>query len=102
MFGAAGAAVKLAEERGVGLDKLTLTDLQSLHGSFQDDVAQLWSYEHRCVLSCDFPWFSGCLLIKDATVVRVLPSFCSAESRNSVGGTSKARVLEQIATIRDR
>jgi len=67
-----GAAVKLAETKGVPLNELTLTDLQSLHPSFTADVSALWSYEH------------------------------SAESRDSVGGTSKRRVLEQIEAVRSR
>jgi argininosuccinate lyase len=68
----AGAAVKLAETKGVPLDKLTVADLKTLHSLFDDDVEKLWSYEN------------------------------SAESRDSVGGTSKLRVLEQIETIRAR
>jgi len=68
----AGAAVKLAETKGVPLDQLTVADLQSLHGSFSDDVSSIWSYE------------------------------TSAESRNSLGGTSKAKVLLQIELIRKR
>lgn len=43
----AGAAVKLAEDRGVPLNALSLTDLQGLHPLFADDVARIWSYEHR-------------------------------------------------------
>jgi argininosuccinate lyase len=66
----AGAAVKLAEERNIPLDKLTVADLKTLHEKFEDDVAKIWSYQN------------------------------SAESRNSVGGSSKARVLEQISSIR--
>lgn len=68
----AGAAVKLAEDKGVPLDALTVADLRSLHNGFGDDVAKLWSYEH------------------------------SAESRDSAGGTSRRRVLEQIAKIRSK
>jgi argininosuccinate lyase len=68
----AGAAVKLAEQNGIPLNTLTLEDLRSLHGAFEADVLQLWSYEQ------------------------------SAESRNSDGGTAKAKVLEQILIIRDR
>lgn len=68
----AGAAVKLAEERNIPLDKLTVADLKSLHDKFEDDVIKIWSYQN------------------------------SAESRDSVGGTSKARVLEQISAIRSR
>lgn len=68
----AGAAVKLAETKGVALDQLTVTDLKMLHERFEEDVEKLWSYEN------------------------------SAESRNSVGGTSRERVLEQIKTIQSR
>jgi len=68
----AGAAVKLAESKGVPLDKLTVGDLKQLHDKFEDDVEKLWSYEN------------------------------SAESRDSIGGTSKARVLEQIRTVQQR
>lgn len=68
----AGAAVKLAETKGVPLDQLTVADLQSLHANFGDDVSKIWSYE------------------------------TSAESRNSLGGTSKAKVLLQIELIRNR
>ena len=42
-----GAAVKLAESRGIPLDQLSLEDLQGLHSGFQEDVAAVWSYEHR-------------------------------------------------------
>mmetsp|Transcript_11455 Transcript_11455/g.11100 ORF Transcript_11455/g.11100 Transcript_11455/m.11100 type:complete len:462 (-) Transcript_11455:270-1655(-) len=66
----AGAAVKLAENKGVPLDQLTLVDLKGLHNKFENDVMQLWSYEN------------------------------SAESRNSAGGTSKDKVLEQIKLIK--
>lgn len=68
----AGAAVKLAETKGVPLDKLSVDDLKTLHPMFEADVETLWSYEN------------------------------SAESRNSIGGTSRARVLEQIETIAKR
>ena len=64
--------MKLAEERGVPLNQLTLQDLQTLHPLFAEDVGAIWSYEH------------------------------SAESRDSIGGSSRARVLEQIATVRSR
>ena len=68
----AGAAVKLAESKNLPLDQLTVADLKTLHERFEDDVEKLWSYEN------------------------------SAESRDSIGGTSKARVLEQIKTIQER
>jgi len=72
----AGAAVKLAETKKVPLDQLTVADLQTLYPKdpsvFGSDVEELWSYEH------------------------------SAESRDSIGGTSKRRVLEQINLIKTR
>ena len=66
----AGAAVRLAETKEIPLDQLTLADLQTLHPRFEADVANVWSYE------------------------------TSAESRSSLGGTSKASVLRQAGLIR--
>lgn len=43
----AGAAVKLAEDRQVPLSALSVEDLRTLHVAFDDDVAAVWSYEHR-------------------------------------------------------
>lgn len=43
----AGAAVKLAEDKNVPLDTLSLAELQSLHPMFAEDVQEIWSYEHR-------------------------------------------------------
>lgn len=62
-----GAAVKLAEEKRVLLDQLTVTELQSLHPSFGDDITLIWSYEARlfsltiytlmCIeFFCDVAW----------------------------------------------
>jgi argininosuccinate lyase len=65
----AGGAVKMAEEKGVPLDKLTCEDLKTLHPLFDTDVEKLWSYSN------------------------------SAESRNSVGGSSRDRVLEQMDRV---
>ena len=48
------------------INQLTLADLQSLNPLFAEDVMLLWSYEN------------------------------SAQSRNSAGGSSKERVLEQV------
>ena len=42
-----GAAVKLAEQKGIPLDKLSLEDLQTLDPKFEADVMNLWSYENR-------------------------------------------------------
>ena len=64
--------MKLAETKGVPLDKLTVEDLKTINPAFEADVMQLWRYEN------------------------------SAQSRNSAGGSSKERVLEQIGLIRQR
>ncbi|CDS12192.1 Putative Argininosuccinate lyase [Lichtheimia ramosa] len=61
-----GAAVKMAEDRGTSLDTLTVEDLKTLHPSFADDVANVWSYE------------------------------TSIDNRTATGGTSKPAVLDQI------
>jgi len=66
----AGAAVKLAEDRGTSMAELSLHDLQGLHPKFDADVAQVWNYER------------------------------SVENRSSVGGTSKAAVLAQVETLK--
>jgi argininosuccinate lyase len=67
----AGAAVKLSEDRGVALNQLTYADFKTLHGAFDSDIDNIWSYE------------------------------VSAESRNSPGGTAKAFVFAQINAVRD-
>lgn len=54
------------------MDKLSLEDLQHLHKDFDLDILNIWSYEN------------------------------SAESRDSIGGTSKQRVKEQIEEIKIR
>ena len=40
--------MKLAESKGVPLDKLSLEEMQTLHPLFAADVSLLWSYENRC------------------------------------------------------
>ncbi|KAJ8654237.1 argininosuccinate lyase [Lichtheimia ornata] len=64
-----GAAVKMAEDRGTSLDTLTVEDLKTLHPSFADDVANVWSYE------------------------------TSIDNRTAPGGTSKPAVLDQIQKL---
>jgi argininosuccinate lyase len=66
----AGAAVSMAENQGIPLSELELEDLQSLHGAFEDDVAQVWDFEQ------------------------------SVERRDVVGGTSRRSVLAQVETLR--
>ena len=65
-----GAAVKLAKDKKIPLDKLTLADLKPLCDKFEEDVQDIWSYEK------------------------------SAESRDTEGGTSRRSVLEQCAKLR--
>lgn len=65
----AGAAVKLAEDRGVALNSLTASDLKPLHPLFGDDVTKVWSFEASC------------------------------ESRDSEGGTSRRSVIEQCEKL---
>jgi len=66
----AGAAVKLAEDRQIGLFSLTVDDLRSLHPAFTPDVTDIWNYEK------------------------------SVESRNVSGGTSQSSQVEQIQKLR--
>ncbi|TPX32277.1 argininosuccinate lyase [Synchytrium microbalum] len=66
----AGHAVRLAEERGVGIDKLSVADYKKLHPSFEEDVSAIFDYEK------------------------------SIENRNAAGGTSRVTVLTQIQQLR--
>ena len=66
----AGAAVQMAELQGIPLSELDLTDLQKLHGAFDADVADVWSFER------------------------------SVERRDVDGGSSQRSVLAQIAHLR--
>ncbi|CAG8795374.1 3927_t:CDS:2, partial [Gigaspora margarita] len=66
----AGAAVKAAEDRNITMADLELSDFKQLHSSFEQDVTEIWDYE-KCV-----------------------------ENRSSLGGTSRATVLEQIQNLK--
>jgi argininosuccinate lyase len=66
----AGAAVQMAEQRGVPLSSLTPDDLRTLHSAFGDDVAAVWDFEQ------------------------------SVERRDAEGGTSRRAVLAQIDQLR--
>ena len=66
----AGEAVALAEKKGCGISDLTLEDLRSLSELFEEDVAEVWSFDR------------------------------SAELRCTEGGTAKASVLEQVAKLK--
>ena len=67
----AGTAVALAESEGIALSELPLTALRALHSAFEEDAAEIWSYER------------------------------SVEQRDAAGGTSRRAVMEQIAALRD-
>ena len=65
----AGAAVRLAEDKGVPLSALSAAELRGLHAGFGDDVSAVWSFE------------------------------ASVEARDADGGTSKRAVLAQAAAL---
>ncbi len=65
-----GRAVRRAEELGVPLSQLPLSELQAISPLFGDDVAEVWDFER------------------------------SVERRNSAGGTARAAVEAQIAQAR--
>jgi argininosuccinate lyase len=67
----AGAAVKLAEERGITLTDLKYEDLKPLHSAFEEDVILVWDFEK------------------------------SVENRNTEGGTARKSVIEQIRQMRE-
>ncbi len=65
-----GAAVRMAELQALPVSELALEDLQTLHDAFEDDVAQVWSFES------------------------------SVEARDAEGGTSRRAVQAQIERLR--
>jgi argininosuccinate lyase len=67
----AGAAVKLAEDRGVPLSDLKHADLLPLHAKFEQDVEDIFNFE------------------------------TSVESRSTFGGTSRSSVEKQIALLKE-
>ncbi|CAG8534910.1 9207_t:CDS:2 [Acaulospora morrowiae] len=66
----AGAAVRTAEERNTTMANLSLSDFQQLHAAFDSDITEIWDFEK------------------------------SIENRSSLGGTSKATVLEQVHKLK--
>ena len=66
----AGAAVARAESEELALSDLSLDALRSLHPTFDEDVAEIWSYER------------------------------SVEQRDVSGGSSRRAVQDQIAALR--
>ncbi|KAG9292738.1 hypothetical protein G9A89_008326 [Geosiphon pyriformis] len=65
----AGGAVRLGEERNIPMNNLSLTDFKELHPAFEEDVASIWDFER------------------------------SIENRSSLGGTSRATVLDQVQKL---
>jgi argininosuccinate lyase len=64
-----GAVVRLSEENKVGIDTLSLEQLQAIDSRFEADVTKVWDYE------------------------------VSVERKSSTGGTAKASVLKQIEDV---
>jgi argininosuccinate lyase len=64
-----GACVRLSEEQNVGIDTLTLEQLQAIDSRFEADVMKVWDYE------------------------------VSVERKCSIGGTGKASVQKQIDDV---
>lgn len=65
----AGSVVRKAEEQGISISELSLDDLKQITPLFEADIKDVFDFER------------------------------SVEKRTSKGGTSKACVLEQIASI---
>uniref|UniRef100_A0A6T7IZX9 Argininosuccinate lyase n=1 Tax=Coccolithus braarudii TaxID=221442 RepID=A0A6T7IZX9_9EUKA len=64
-----GRAVQLAEEKKCALTELSVAELKALHPLFEDDVLKVWDFEG------------------------------SVERKDSIGGTSERRVLEQAVQL---
>lgn len=64
-----GSVVALAEQKNVIITKLTVADLKTVHELFEEDILDIWNYEH------------------------------SVEQYVSEGGTSKASVVKQIVML---
>lgn len=60
----------MAEDRGVGLSDLSPADLRTIHPGFEDDVADVWSFDR------------------------------SADARDSEGGASERSLHNQVAKMR--
>lgn len=118
----AGAAVRMAEERGVPLSALAPADLRTLHPKFEDDVQEvrtrgqgqghvMWTRAagmggESQALHTNVNLSLNCLSLRSARPPPPAPrpqlwSFDrSAESRDTEGGTSKRSVLEQVAKLK--
>lgn len=61
--------MRLAEEKKVSIDTLSLEELQAIDSRFEADVTKVWDYE------------------------------VSVERKSSLGGTAKSSVLKQIEDV---
>ena len=61
--------MRLAEEKKVSIDTLSLEELQAIDSRFDADVSKVWDYD------------------------------VSVERKSSIGGTAKASVLKQIEDV---
>lgn len=61
--------MRLAEEKKVSIDTLSLAELQAIDSRFEADVTKVWDYE------------------------------VSVERKSSLGGTAKSSVLKQIEDV---
>eukprot|EP00043_Microstomoeca_roanoka_P020113 m.237510 g.237510 ORF g.237510 m.237510 type:complete len:467 (-) comp17109_c1_seq1:6080-7480(-) len=66
-----GQTIALAESKGCTLDQLTVDDFKTIHSAFEDDIAQVWDFEH------------------------------SVEQYAAEGGTAKESVLGQVHKLRE-
>lgn len=66
-----GECVKLAEDTGRSMSRLTLEELRAIDAGFEADIMDVWDFE------------------------------ASVEKRTTLGGTSRARVQEQINSLRN-
>jgi argininosuccinate lyase len=67
-----GQCVAFSEKTGVSMDKMSYSDFQKIDSRFEEDILKSFNYEH------------------------------SVEQHSAIGGTAKARVLEQVEILKKR
>ncbi|CZR59606.1 probable argininosuccinate lyase [Phialocephala subalpina] len=65
-----GQCVAFSEKTGVSMDKMSYSDFQKIDSRFEEDILKSFNYEH------------------------------SVEQHSAIGGTAKARVLEQVEILK--
>jgi len=65
-----GQCVAFSEKTGVSMDKMNYSDFQKIDSRFEEDILKSFNYEH------------------------------SVEQHSAIGGTAKARVLEQVEILK--